>query len=514
MSLLYRTDELRRFEERAQAGLPPGTLMQRAGRSAANWIDVWLRGRRGHGPASGDGVVLFLCGPGNNGGDGYACAAALQTMGYRCVCWTPRNGHRGDALAARRQWEQSGGRVTDTLPPSSEVAVAVDALFGIGMARALDEPFLGALRWTQAQSLPLLALDLPSGLDAGTGAWAGGVAGTPALATITFLGDKPGLHTFEGIDAAGEITLAGLDVQDPQPAGLGRLNGPEQFSRVLRRRPANSNKGDFGSLAVVGGAPGMAGAALLAARAGLRLGAGKVYVAFPAPSSMAVDPVQPELMIRAASEISDLGADALVVGCGLGTGEAARACVLQSLAFAGPLLLDADALNLLAKDKALRTALCERAAGGTVVTPHPGEAGRLLGLTSAQVQADRIGHALALARELGAVVVLKGAGSVIALPPALERAAGMPYAVNPTGTSALASAGTGDVLSGMIGALLSAGACANEDPPSLLESVLAGVWLHGRAAQDFGATVGLCASDVAPLAAKALSHLRAARADC
>ncbi len=515
MTVLYRSDELRRLEERAGKGLPSGTLMQRAGASAAEWVHAWLGAHLAPiRPRAAQGQLLVLCGPGNNGGDGYACASALRRLGHHCLCWAPRAGNRTDALAARARWQQDGGRVTTGLPESSHVAVVIDALFGIGVQRPLDGPYLDALRWVQAHGLPLLALDVPSGLDADTGAWVGGVAGAPALQTITFLGDKPGLHTLEGIDAAGAVTVAPLGIEDPGSEAFGRLNEPGLFPRLLQARPANCNKGDFGTLAIVGGAPGMVGAALLAGRAALRLGAGKVYVHCLGAPTLAVDPMQPELMLRpwvpaAADAAAGPTVDVLVAGCGLGTDAAARTCVEQALAHAGVIVLDADALNLLATHQDLRERLLGRDPASTVLTPHPGEAARLLATDTRTVQQDRVGQAQALARDFNAVVVLKGAGSVIAIPPAQSGPYGR-YVINPTGSGALASAGTGDVLSGMIGALLAqsthAGPAALPSGP-VIEAVLGAVWLHGQAANDFGAAVGLSASDIAPLAARALSNL-------
>lgn len=510
MSLLYRSAELRLLEEEAGAGLPPGTLMQRAGEAAAEQIDAWLAAQA----PEARGEVLILCGPGNNGGDGYTCAQALQRQGRRCLCWAPRAGHRSDALAARARWLQDGGRIVEALPDPGGVCLVVDALFGIGMARPLDEPFLGALRWAQGRALPIIALDLPSGLDADTGAWVGAVAGAPALRTITFLGDKPGLHTLEGIDAAGRLTLAPLGVAEPaaadptaQARASGRLNEPAFFPAFLQRRRSNTNKGDFGSVGIVGGAEGMVGAVLLAGRAALHLGAGKVFVHALGAPGFDVDPLQPELMLRPAGADGRFStpAEVLVAGCGLGTDAAARCALACALAHTGPLVVDADALNLLATDDALRGCLAARAPGTTVLTPHPGEAGRLLGVATASVQQDRVRSALALAASCAAVVVLKGAGTVIALGP--ER-----YVINPTGGPALASAGTGDVLAGMIGALLAQAARGCETrpgaAPGLVQATLAAVWLHGQAALDFGAQVGLTASAIAPLAARALARLR------
>jgi len=500
--------------------------MQRAGRGAAEAIHGWLDAQPLAAPAV-DGEILVLCGPGNNGGDGYACAAALRRLGHRCVCWAARPGKRTDALAARARWSQDGGRIVADLPPAQGVRLVVDALFGIGMARPLDDPFLGALRWAQAQALPLVALDLPSGLDPDTGAWVGGVAGAPARLTITFLGDKPGLHTLEGIDAAGTIVLDRLGVDEPDgaaPAGavraMGRLNEPALFPLALQRRPSNANKGDFGSVAIVGGATGMVGAVLLAGRAALRLGAGKVYVHALGAPDLGVDPLQPELMLRPAAADGSYAtpADVVVAGCGMGTDAAAERALHCALAHPGGLVLDADALNLIGASAALRQRVRARAPGTTILTPHPGEAARLLGVSTAQVQQDRVARALELAQSCAALVVLKGAGSVIALAPAPGAAQGH-YVINPTGGPALSSAGTGDVLAGMIGALLGqfvrgGDAAGDGFAPAAapVQATLAAVWLHGRAAQDHGAQLGLAASDIALLAARALQRLRDAPA--
>lgn len=507
MGMLYRVEELRRLEERAAASLPSGALMQRAGQSAAEWIHAWLAGGAGSaGVGAAQGPVLVLCGPGNNGGDGYSCAGALQRLGRGCLCWAPRAGKRADALAARARWQRDGGTIVEELPQAAGIALVVDAIFGIGMERALDEPYLGALRWAHSHALPLLALDLPSGLDADTGAWVGGVAGVPAQHTITFLGDKPGLHTLEGIDASGAVTLADLGVAEAPGGAIGRLNEPALFPLCLRPRPANSNKGDFGTVSICGGAAGMVGAALLAARSALRLGAGKVFADFLGAPGLAFDPLQPELMLRPGA--LPPGVDVLVAGCGLGTEAAAHARLEHALAHDGALVLDADALNLLAADAQLRLALGARARCSTVLTPHPGEAARLAGLSTRAVQENRVRAALDLAQRLACIVVLKGAGSVIAVP---AGDAGR-YFVNPTGGPALASPGTGDVLAGMIGALAAqapSGADADSRAQALLQAVLAAVWLHGQAAADFGAQSGLTASEIAPLAARALARLRA-----
>jgi hydroxyethylthiazole kinase-like uncharacterized protein yjeF len=475
---LLRTDALRDLERRAAQGLPAGALMQRAGDAAARWI------LRRHPQAS---RIAVVCGPGNNGGDGYVCAHALQAAGRTVACVALAQPATDDARAAAARWQAVGGRTLGVLPAPEDWDLAVDALFGIGLARPLAGPWLAAAHWLNALAGGCVALDVPSGLDADTGAWVGGVPGVLAGATVTFLAAKPGLFTASGIDACGTVVLDPLGIA--APASHGAINGPGAFASVLKPRLHDTHKGKYGNVLVIGGASGMVGAPVLAARAALRLGAGRVYID-AIGSAIDLDPQMPELMFRRADTLGE--PRVTVIGCGLGTGSDAHRHLQAALGRDEPCVIDADALNLLATDAALREQLAA-ARAPRVLTPHPLEAARLLGLDAIAVQADRVGAALQLAAQAKAAVVLKGAGTVIADGPR--------YWINPTGGPALASAGTGDVLAGMIGALLAQGF------PNA-EAVLAAVWLHGQAAYAFGADVGLTASDVAPRAASVLGHLR------
>lgn len=485
MSALYRTEELRRIEQEQARLLPPGTLMDRAGRSAAQWLDRRAPLR----PAS----FIVLCGPGNNGGDGYVCARLLRELGHACICWAPSAPAADDARRVHAQWSETGGTSTAQLPTEGRFDLIVDAMFGIGLSRPLSGPYLEASNWANESGSDVVALDVPSGLDADSGTWVGGVAGARAQATLTFLGDKPGLHMGDGCDAVGVIHVDRLGIDAGVAAG--QLNGPDQFTAVLKPRQHNSHKGRYGSVAVIGGEIGMVGAPLLAGRAALRLGAGRVYVCCIGAPDLQVDSSCPELMIRSLDRLPPV--EVAVIGCGLGTSEQARRALRQALGHDTPVVLDADALNLIAVDERLRQALIARDAP-SVLTPHPGEAARLLaGVPAVHVNDDRIAAAILLAQRLRSTVVLKGAGTLIVDRPAdSER-----YWVNPTGGPALASAGTGDVLSGMIGALIAQGF----EP---LTATLAAVWLHGRAAQAHGADLGLLASEVAPLAVRELARLR------
>lgn len=477
---LYTTAELRTIEADAQADLPAGTLMQRAGRAAAAWIDAHLGEAR---------AALIVCGPGNNGGDGYACARELAARGHAVECVALAESVTDDARAARAAWQADGGRVLHELPAERRPGVVVDALFGIGLARPLAGRYFDAVRWIESQAAFVVALDVPSGLDADRGVWVGGVDGVHADATCTFLGAKPGLYTADGCDAAGEVIVDMLGVDAPEAEGA--LVDTDQFETLLARRPRNTHKGSFGSVAIVGGGLGMVGAPLLAARAALRLGAGRVYVECIGAPDLRFDPAQPELMFRRLASLAQV--DAIVVGCGLATDAAAAGALAAAFERSVPLVVDADALNLLA-DRARFAGIFEAHAAGRVLTPHPLEAARLLGATAHEVQADRVAAARALARQTASIVVLKGAGTVIAHP------AGR-WWINPTGGPALATAGTGDVLAGMIGAFVAQGI----EP---IQAALAAAWLHGRAADEYGGDVGLVAGELAARAARVLVRLR------
>lgn len=479
---LHDVGTLRVIERDAASALLPGTLMARAGEAAARWLIKRYPSAR---------QIRIWCGPGNNGGDGYACALALRARRRDAHCIACDAPSTEDARRAAESWTQAGGstlapeRIHDAPRPD----VIVDALFGIGLARPLALPWSDWVDAINRSGLPVLALDVPSGLDADRGCWIGGRPGVRASATITFLGAKVGLFTADGVDACGQVAIDDLGVTLPCASTL--LNAPDQFSELCVSRARNSHKGRFGDVRVIGGAAGMCGAALLAGRAALRLGAGRVRVDLLDPA-LRVDPHAPELMLRNLPQMDAPGSIA-VVGCGLGVDSMGRAALAAALSRSEPCVIDADALNLIASDPRLRDQARSRTAGTTVLTPHPLEAARLLGTTGAAVQADRLQAARALARAFNAWIVLKGAGTIIS---GEHRTW-----VNPTGSAALATAGSGDVLAGIIGALLAQSMDARC-------ATLAAVWLHGRAADDFGADVGLVADEIAPRAAAALARVR------
>jgi hydroxyethylthiazole kinase-like uncharacterized protein yjeF len=494
---LYSVADLRRIEQAALAALPSHTLMQRAGAAAAESALQLLAG------LDRAGRVLLLAGPGNNGGDALQVAAQLDQAGFEvCIALL---GDPGKLPAdAQQAWQLASAGAATFLTLDEQVAIAhshwdlvIDGLFGIGLARAIDGRARELVETVNALRCPVLALDVPSGLDADNGTIVGGSAGAAIRAshTITFIGDKPGLHTADGRDLAGEIRLAPLQIA-PQHFSSSRmqLNCATLFAHALHPRLQNSHKGSYGDVAILGGASGMTGAAILAARTAAKCGAGRVFIA-SLDATPAYDSAQPELMCRRAQEM-DFSQATLVAGPGLGTSREAHDALAGALGSRHPLLLDADALNLLALETGLQQKLRARR-HPTILTPHPLEAARLLDSDSAQVQADRLAAARTLAERFNAIVVLKGSGTVIAAP-------GGNIVINPTGNPALATAGSGDVLSGLCGALLAQGW-------PTWEAALAAVWLHGQAADDLvaGGTgpIGVTASELIPAIRDVLNRL-------
>ncbi len=406
---LLRCSELRAIETRYATAKPP--LMERAGRAAAAVARQLLKGSRA--------PILVLAGPGNNGGDALVMARILAQQGIAVVVAGP-----GEKI------------------PGGSYGLVVDGLFGIGLGRPLEGAWAELVARINAFAGPVLALDIPSGLDGDTGRILG--VAVRATHTLSFIGGKPGLYTLDGPDHCGAVSVVDLGLRlDDTP---GALLAIDDYRECLTPRKRNSHKGSYGSLAVIGGAAGMTGAALLAARAGLKLGAGRVFVGLL--QTLAVDPLQPELMLRSPDDALAQATTA-VIGPGLGA-SATAAEILRRVASADfPVVFDADALNLLAAHPVLAARLARRSAA-TVITPHPAEAARLLATTTDAVQADRVGSALELAQRFQAHVALKGCGTVTAHPDGNWR-------INTSGNPGLASGGTGDVLAGITGALLAQG---------------------------------------------------------
>ena len=429
---IYLTEDIRRIEQAAGELTPP--LMERAGAAAAELAARLASDKQKD--------VLVLAGPGNNGGDARIVAERLRQQFFRVTIVT-----RPDELPNEPKW-----------------GLVVDGLFGIGLARDVDGDYARLVDHANRQSCPVLALDIPSGLHSDTGRVLG--RAVRATHTITFIAFKPGLLTLDGPDHCGEISVATLDLDVRKAQGW--IASPALFKGVLKPRPKNFHKGMAGSLGILGGAAGMTGAALLAGRAALKLGAGRVYLGL-LDQNLEVDPGAPELMIRHVDDALGADLDAIVAGPGLGQGERAGTIVGAVLASDIPCVLDADALNLISEDADLRRACAKRSAE-TLLTPHPAEAARLLGSSTAAVQADRLKAARMLAENLNAHVALKGNGSILV-------ARDGHWFVNTTGHPGMASAGTGDVLAGLLGALLA-------QRYSGESALVLGVHLHGAAADE------------------------------
>jgi NAD(P)H-hydrate epimerase len=474
--------DMRRMDRHAidALGLPVRLLMENAARAAADRVSALLpRDAAGHAPP-----VAVVCGPGNNGGDGLAIARLLKSRGL-AVTVVQLGKPSGDAVTANAAaWKQFGETYSATREAEAAEALLeqaggiVDAIFGTGLARLVEGIYADWVDRINAAPAPIkLAVDLPSGIDSDTGAVLG--IATRCTHTITFQTEKIGTCQWPGAEYAGQVEVADVSIPvhwEPNDPPTFKLT--QDFARaILPRRSREGHKGSFGHLLSICGSAGMGGAALLAGRAAVKSGAGLVTAAVPrvlrdrfldaAPELMtlagdggAVDVFAPEhapLVLEAAAS-----RDAALIGCGLGRADGTQAFVKAVVAKCErPLLIDADGLNAIdAADLTARTY-------STVITPHPGELSRLSGIPAAELTADRIGHARKLAAAWGVVLLLKGAGTVVADP------SGEVF-VHAFADDALATGGSGDVLSGIIGSLLAQGL-----PP--LHAALLGTCLHGAA---------------------------------
>ena len=466
--------------------------MERAGRAIAE---------RARALAADTGApMLIVAGPGNNGGDAWV-AAALLREGFHRVSVLDVAGSEpkaAEARAAKSAFVARGGGVVRSWP-SGPHALVIDGLLGIGLTRDVDTAYADLIERINAAGCEVLAIDVPSGLDSDTGRARGTCV--RATHTITFISLKPGLLTGQGPEYCGQVELDDLGAGDATAAAApGHAIGPAEVRGWLSPRARDAHKGSFGTMAIIGGNRGMVGAALLAARAALYCGSGKVYVGLLAPDGPTVDLVQPELMLRPVDDA--LTAHVLVVGPGAGASlSTTSASMFERIVLpavinsAKPLVIDADALNALAVHDSLRNALSSPRKAATLLTPHPAEAARLLRSDTQAIQRDRVAAAVELAKRFHAEVVLKGAGSVCASPDGR-------WSINTTGNPGLASGGTGDVLAGMIGALLAQGLDA-------ARALRYAVCLHGAAADALVARgigpAGLTASELLPEARRLLN---------
>lgn len=480
MSLtVLNLEEARELEARCANRMGLDALMRRAGTFAAEWISEHVSG----------GHAVVLAGPGNNGGDAIVCALKLRKRGFTVELVLPGGDPKTElARTMLKEWRDLGLETLEDPYSAMKAQVVVDGLFGTGLKRPITGDYMDAVQWFNERMAYKVALDVPSGLNSETGLWVGTVPGVRADATITFLSHKSGLFMNEGADASGTVVMTELDVSIPLTR-LGVIESAD-FAHILEPRRNFSHKGTFGHLAVVGGANGHVGAALLAARAGLKLGAGTVTVELLADNAPAVDPVQPELMFSA-EPVDFEKVTAAVIGPGLGTSERAKERLRAALAASCPLVIDADALNLIAADKSLLTALLHRTVA-TVITPHEVEGARILHVEPRVIQSDRVNAVRDLALQTGAITVLKGPGTLVAMRSSRTW-------LSPIGASSLATAGSGDVLSGMIGAFFA-------QRYDTVESVVGAVTLHARAGA--GHLAGLTAGEIAPAAAWILEEER------
>jgi ADP-dependent NAD(P)H-hydrate dehydratase / NAD(P)H-hydrate epimerase len=474
-SALYTAAQVRELDRRAieDHGIAGYTLMERAGQAAFDTL------RRRWPGAQRLGV---LCGPGNNGGDGYVIARLARAAGL--AVWLVEAADpgrlKGDAARARADWTAAGGEPLTAGAAWPGADVLVDALLGTGLDRAVEGRFAGLIDAINAAGLPVLAVDIPSGLNADTGAVLG--RAVRAAVTVSFIGLKTGLFTGEGPTRCGEVLFDDLAV--PADVRTGMVPAAERLDAAclarLGRRARGAHKGDFGHVLVVGGDRGMPGAARMAGEAAARTGAGLVSVATHPDHAALLPLVRPELMVHGVAGPGDLysllaRSTVLAVGPGLGRGDWGRGLLARLLETGLPMVVDADALNLLAGEPVHRETW--------VLTPHPGEAGRLLGTDAARVQADRLAAAARIQQDFGGVCVLKGAGTVIR--------DGRDAAICTGGNPGMASGGMGDVLTGVIAALIAQGV-------ALPEAARLGVCIHAEAA-DRAARAGergLLASDV------------------
>jgi hydroxyethylthiazole kinase-like uncharacterized protein yjeF len=515
MTLVLSRDQIRAYDRHAieRCHVPGLVLMENAGRGAAESILALLAA--GSAGAARPGPVLLLCGRGNNGGDGFVVGRHLLARGIeaRAVLVGGPEQVAGDARHNLDAFVGVGGglellggqpgdlaRLRDAL---SSARLVVDGLFGTGLDRPIDGLCAEVIASVNRSSAPVVALDIPSGIDADTGAVLG--VAVRASHTITFARRKVGLLCGPGADHVGELHLVGLGLPDQAiVAAVGHVaeivEAP-MVARALGRRAADAHKYSAGTVLVIAGRPGKLGAALLCGRAALRAGAGLVTIGtWPIAADM-LDARVEELMTarldlaRLDDSLAEalLKRDAVAIGPGLGLdAQAQLLCERVVLGFAGPAVVDADALTHFAG----RAELLRGAAGPRVLTPHAGELGRLLGISAAEVEADRLGVARRAAAVTGQTVVLKGRNSIVAAPDG-------PSFVVIRGSAVLATGGSGDVLTGLVGALLcrapaTAAACA-------------GVFLHGLAADlwraQHGADRGMIAGDIAALLPDAIAEV-------
>ncbi|MCI4354659.1 MAG: NAD(P)H-hydrate dehydratase [Thermoplasmata archaeon] len=492
-------DQMRRADRRATSdlGIPASVLMERAGRAVANAVRKRFPGTR---------RPLFLCGKGNNGGDGFVAARCLLDVAPRVILMGPRSGVKREPRAMMEALEGAGGRVEvadsaedwDQLMGDRGADLIVDAILGTGLREAplglAAHVIADVAAWARSSGLPVVAVDVPSGLSSDTGAtlW----ESLRATLTVCLQAPKRCHALPSASERCGEVWVEDIGIPRGVLAEAGSRLGwiePADVAALYPVRGPATHKGSYGHLLIIAGSVGKTGAAVLAATAALRSGVGLVTVATPAAAQPTVAQGRPEAMTEPLPSTPEgtvsaegvdralvlaAARDAVVLGPGLGLSEGTRRFVDAFVRRCPvPLLIDADALNALASPNEGAGATLSRRPSPTVVTPHPGEMARLSGTTASHVQDHRLETAEAFARASGAVVVLKGHRTIVARPDG-------ECAVNPTGNPGMATGGTGDVLAGMGGALLARGADA-------WSAACAAVYLHGLAGDRAAARIGV-----------------------
>lgn len=488
-----------------EIGIPGIVLMEMAGKAVADTVEELL-------VSSGLKRVVIVCGPGNNGGDGFVTARHLLDHGHdvRVVILTEKHRIVGDALTNLKALEyfnaaiqESPDGIPDETVEWAGQAVIVDAIFGTGLQRYPAGIFADTIDIMNTLPGPSVAVDIPSGIDADCGA----VLGTAfdAHVTVTFGAAKLGQFVWPGCGHCGKVKLVPIGIPESliEKAPDIQLLENSHAAASFRPRPRDSYKNTFGHVVVIGGLPGKSGATVHAALAAIRSGAGLTSVITSEASAARIEGRHPDLMIEPLlkvadgwltvddAEISRFLADkgSIVIGPGLSTAPGTASAIKAILGAGLPTVIDADALNVIATNQDLIAAI----GPDTVITPHPGEAARLLGIDSAEVQNNRVKSALDLAAKTGATTVLKGAGTIIASPDGR-------LAVCPSGSPALAVAGSGDVLAGIIGALLARGRLP-------FEAACAGVFLHGLTGDKAAEKIGehsVAATDLVDLIPEAI----------
>ena len=477
---LYRAEQVRNLDRAAieGQGIPGLTLMERAGSAAFELMGrLW--------PSAND--ITLLCGIGNNGGDGYVVARLALEAGLKArvlVVGDPAR-LKGDALASADAYQAAGGELYrfEGLPRRTDLII--DGVFGTGLEREVAGRWREALKAVNGHTAPVLALDIPSGLHSDTGRIMG--EAVKAEATISFIGLKQGMFTGDGPTCCGQVHFDALAVPAVVYSGeipsARRLDWVQQ-STTLSPRSRAAHKGDFGHLLVVGGSRGFSGAVRLAGEAGARSGAGLVSIATHPDHGLLLDVACPELMCRGVASANDLGpllerADVVAVGPGLAQIDWSKTLLDAVMEAGKPLVVDADALNLLARSSGYRE--------DWVLTPHPGEAARMLGCDTQDIMSDRFNAVARLREKYGGVIVLKGAGTLV------QDGTSKPPGVCSDGNPGMASGGMGDTLTGIIGGLMVQGF----SPASAAEM---GVCLHAAAADAAARNGerGLMAGDLLP----------------